>query len=113
MADTDPEAQSMEEMKSFFGRIRLVYRRSSNLSKIVVSVTIVLCMAALLTLSLTMNKMEADTAALQTKAAAIEQKNRDLEEKIRDLGSVQSIQDIAREELGLVNPDSVVFEPES
>ena len=35
----------------------------------------------------------------------------DLEGKIQDLGSVQSVYDIAQEELGLVNPDTVVFQP--
>lgn len=103
----------MAEIKDFFSRIKLIRQRSSNLSKIVVIVTIVLCMGALVTLRLAINKTEARTEALRTQAAALEQKNSDLEEKIQSLGSVQSVIDIAQEELGLVSPDTVIFQPES
>ena len=87
--------------------------RSSNLSKIVVIVTIVLCMGALGTLRLAMNKIENQTEDLRSKAAALEEENRILEERIQDIDSVQSVKDIAEEELGLVSPDTVVFQPES
>ena len=103
----------MAEIKDFFSRIKLVRQRSSNLSKIVVIVTIVLCMAALGTLRLAMNKIENQTEELRTQAAALEYENSELEQKIQDVGSVQSVHDIAQEELGLVSPDTVVFQPES
>lgn len=101
----------MAELKAFFSRIKLVRQRSSNLSKIVVIITIVLCMGALCTLRLAMNKLETKTDDLRSQAVALEQDNTDLEGKIQDLGSVQSVYDIAQEELGLVNPDTVVFQP--
>ncbi|MBQ7801680.1 MAG: hypothetical protein IJ375_05085 [Oscillospiraceae bacterium] len=58
-----------------------------------------------------MNKIENRTGDLRTQAAALEEDNTDLEQKIQDLGSVQSVHDIAQEELGLVSPDAVVFQP--
>ncbi|MBO5130566.1 MAG: hypothetical protein J6B95_09520 [Oscillospiraceae bacterium] len=70
-------------------------------------------MGALLTLRLAMTGIEHSTDKLADQAAALEQSNIDLEEKIGQLGSVQSVMDIAREELGLVNPDTVIFEPEN
>ncbi|MBP3674093.1 MAG: septum formation initiator family protein [Oscillospiraceae bacterium] len=103
----------MAEIKDFFARFKLVRQRSSNLSKIVVIVTIVLCMGALGTLRLAMNKIENQTEDLRAQAAALEQENSDLEEKIQNLGSVQSVLEIAQEELGLVSSDTVVFQPES
>lgn len=103
----------MAELKEFFSRVKLVRQRSSNLSKIVVIVTIVLCMGALCTLRLAMNRTEKQTDELTAQAAALEQENSDLNEKISELGSVQSIMDIAQEELGLVNPDSVILQPEN
>ena len=103
----------MAEIKDFFSRIKLIRQRSSNLSKIVVIVTIVLCMGALGTLRLAMNKIENQTEDLRSKAAALEEENRILEERIQDIDSVQSVKDIAEEELGLVSPDTVVFQPES
>ena len=101
----------MAELKEFFSHIKLVRQRSSNLSKIVVMITIVLCMGALCTLRLAMTTIENKTDDLRAQAAALEQDNSDLEGKIQDLGSVQSVHDIAQEELGLVSPDTVVFQP--
>ena len=101
----------MTQLKEMFSRIKLVRHRSSNLTKIVVIVTIVLCMGALVTLRLAMNRIGRDTEALAAQAAELEQSNSDLNTQIGQLGSVQSVLDIARQELGLVNPDTVVFEP--
>ena len=60
-----------------------------------------------------MNKIKNQTEDLRAQAAALEQENSDLEEKIQNLGSVQSVLEIAQEELGLVSSDTVVFQPES
>ena len=102
----------MKELKAFLKRIKLVRQRSSNLSKIVVIITILLCSASLITLRIAMNRIEARTRELSNQAAALEEEKADLNRKIDQLGSVQSDMEIAREELGLVNPDAVVLEPE-
>ena len=101
----------MTQLKEMFSRIKLVRRRSSNLTKIVVIVTIVLCMGALLTLRLSMNRIKQETRELAAQAAELEQDKSDLNTQIDQLGSVQSVLDIAEQELGLVNPDTVIFEP--
>ena len=101
----------MKQLKEMFSRIKLVRRRSSNLTKIVVIVTIVLCMGALLTLRLSMNRIKQETRELAAQAAELEQDKSDLTTQIDQLGSVQSVLDIAEQELGLVHPDTVVFEP--
>ena len=101
----------MTQLKEMFSRIKLVRRRSSNLTKIVVIVTIVLCMGALLTLRLSMNRIKQETRELAAQAAELEQDKSDLTTQIDQLGSVQSVLDIAEQELGLVHPDTVVFEP--
>ena len=101
----------MKQLKEMFSRIKLVRRRSSNLTKIVVIVTIVLCMGALLTLRLSMNRIKQETRELAAQAAELEQDKSDLNTQIDQLGSVQSVLDIAEQELGLVSPDTVIFEP--
>lgn len=101
----------MKQLKEMFSRIKLVRRRSSNLTKIVVIITIVLCMGALLTLRLSMNRIKQETRELAAQAAELEQDKSDLNTQIDQLGSVQSVLDIAEQELGLVNPDTVIFEP--
>ena len=94
-------------------KIRLEFRSSSNLLKIVVAVLIVFSMAALLALGWMHSGLRERTQAQKDAAAALEQENRDLQEKIDNVDTVQGVQDIAREELGLVDPNTVVIQPES
>ena len=87
--------------------------RSSNLTKMVVIAAIVLCMGTLITLQLYTNALNNRSQALAQRAAELEQRNNQLTENIADIDSVQSVEEIAREELGLVHPGTVVFQPES
>lgn len=93
-------------------KIRVEFRSSSNLLKIVVTVLIVFSMAALLALGWMHSGIREQIQAQKDAAAALEQENRDLQEKIDNVDSVQGVQDIAREELGLVDPNTVVIQPE-
>jgi len=95
------------------GKIQLEFRSSSNLLKIVVTVLIVFSMAALLALGWMRSGIREQIQAQKDAAAALEQENRDLQNKIDNVDSVQGVQDIAREELGLVDPDAVVIQPET
>ena len=103
----------MKEIKTRFGRIQLVFQRSSNLSKMMIIAVIVLCMGTLITLRLYTNALESKNEDLRQKAVALEQQNSELDEKMDDIDSVQRVEEIAGEELGLVHPATVVFQPES
>ena len=43
---------------------------------------------------------------------ALRQENQELREDVSELGTVQSIVELAKKLLGLVDPDTVIFEPE-
>ena len=101
----------MANKKNPLGRFRLVYRRSSPLLKCVVLAVIVCCTAALLILRGAIGDMRRDTDALRAEAAQLEQENEKLEKSIAELGTIQSIKRIAGEELGLVDPDAIFFDP--
>lgn len=103
----------MEERKNPFRNIKVVVRPSSPLLKIIVILVIVFSMAALLALSWVQSSIHASAEKLREEAAGLEYENEVLEEKIGQLGSVQSVQDIAEEELGLINPDTVLVDPTS
>jgi len=103
----------MANEKNLFGRVRLVYKRSSNVTKIVVLCAIVLSTVTLLILGSVINDTRARTEALRAQASRLEQSNNRLEQLIDSLGTVAGIEQIAREELGLVDPDSVIITPES
>lgn len=101
----------MATRKNLCSRIRLVYRRSSTLVKCVVLATIVLCTVTLLTLRFSIQDAKAKSEDLRGQAAVLEQENQKLEKDISDLGTVQSVKKIANEELGLVDPDTVIYSP--
>ena len=100
----------MDEIKEFFGRIKLVRMRTPNAVKIVIILVIVLCMGALIGLRISVTDLKQRTEDLRGEAAALDHANTELEEKIGLIGSIQSVIDIAREELGLVEPGTVFFE---
>ena len=102
----------MAEKEKPTGKIRLKYRRSSPLMKIVVLCAVVLSMAALLTLGAGILENRARTEVLRAQAAGLEQENSRLTQYIAELGTVQGIIRIAQEELGLVEPDTVIIKPE-
>ena len=94
-----------------FQRIRLVYRRSPMLLKILVLVTILVSAAALLALRGAMLGYQQQKQALQAQALQLRQENAELTEHIAELGTEDSIRRIAMEELGLMDPNGQFFNP--
>jgi len=80
--------------------------------KTVVLSAIALSAAALLTLALTIGAAQNHTDALAGQAAQLEQENQKLEDKIDKQGSLEGVKDYAEDELDLVDPDTVVIDPE-
>lgn len=102
----------MNQLIKYLSSIRLVYRRTATLTKIVVASAVVLSMAALLMLHGTLDATHDATEALRQQAIALEQENSRLEQYINQKGTVTEIVRVAQEKLGLVEPDSIVIQPE-
>ena len=102
----------MANRDNLFRHIRLVYHRSRTLTKAAVLAALVLSMAALVTLGIARQNAKDQAAKLREQAIQLEQENVRLEQYIDDLGSVQSVERIAAEELGLVDPDTVIIQPQ-
>ena len=100
----------MDELREFFSRIKLVRMRTPNILKVILTIVIVLCMVVLIGLKISVHQLNQQTEKLQEEAVGLGHANSDLQEQIDELGSVQSVIDIAREELGLVEPGSIVYE---
>ena len=94
-------------------KYRLVFRRSRPLTKTVVLTAVVLSMAALLALRGAILTTQMETDALRAQAAQLEQEQARLEDKVNALGSVDGVVQVAEEELGLADPDTVIIEPVS
>lgn len=101
----------MAKLTEMLSRIKLVYKRSGNLTKIVVLCAIVISTVTLLALRYSLLDTQSRIDALKDQAAGLEQEHDRLEDKNSALGSVDGIKDIAGEELDLVDPDTVIIEP--
>lgn len=101
----------MARFRNPLRHVKLVYKRSSNVTKIVVLCAIVICMVALIILGGAIREAESRNEALQSQASRLEQDNNRLSSLIDKLGTVEGIKQYAREKLGLVDPDSVIITP--
>ena len=90
-------------------RGKVIFRSGSLALKIIVAVLIVFSMAAA-ALRWVHTGIQARTGELRDEAAALEHQNSELEEKIGELGSVKSVEDIARSELGLADPNTLILD---
>ena len=102
----------MKAIVNFFKHIRIVYKRSSTLLKCVVLTALIVSAVALLTLRGAYLQELQQQEALRQQAAELEQDNDLLARNISQLGTLQGIRRIATEELGLVDPGTVIFVPE-
>ena len=101
----------MAAKKSFFSRIKLVYRPSSPLLKCVVIAAIVLSTICLMVLRGAILEFQQIEETLRQEGAMLTQENADLARRIEELGTVQSVLYIAAEKLGLVSQDAIIFLP--
>ena len=92
--------------------VKVEIRPASNILKIILILLILFSIVALVALRWVHNGILNQIDELKDEASGLEYANEVLDQKTEELGSVQSIQDIAREELGLVDPNTVIIDPE-
>lgn len=91
---------------------KIVFRRSSISTKVVVLVAVLLSLVTLVMLSVHLASEKERAEELRQQAMALELDNDRLERYIRELGTMEAVIRIAREELGLIEPDSILIQPE-
>ncbi len=94
-------------------KIRVVFRRGSLSLKIAVLALVVLSLAALLLVWLYKQDAQREYEKKRAEAIRLEQENSRLQEAIDKLGTLEGIAYIAKEQLGLVDPDTIIIEPEN
>ena len=92
--------------------VKVEVRPASNILKIILILLILFSIVALVALRGVHSGILAQIDDLKDEASGLEYANAELEQKTDELGSIQSIQDIAKEELGLVDPDTIIIDPE-
>ena len=94
------------------GTITFKRRRSSTLTKVIVPIAVILCIAAILMLQMAVVSTRNAAEDLRQEAIGLEQEQSRLELYIRELGTIQGIIRLAQEKLGLIEPGSVIIQPE-
>ena len=102
----------MAKMNTPPKNVKVEVRPASNILKIVLILLILFSIVALVALRWVHTGILDQIGELKDEASGLEYANEVLDQKTEELGSVQSIQDIAKEELGLVDPDTVIIDPE-
>ena len=98
-----------EEMSQFKFKIK----PSSRRTVLAISIALAIALTALLVLHSVATDYQAKAEQWRAQAQQLEQENQALEDKIDNLGTLEGIKDIAKEELGLVDPDTVIITPEN
>lgn len=91
-------------------KFRFVYRRSSLVVKIIVLTTLVVLIGSLITVKLITDNYQRKAQDAWNNAASQEQENNVVQDHIDQIGTPQSTERIAREELDLYPSDAVIFE---
>lgn len=102
----------MSEPVIRIGKTQIIWNHSSTLLKILVILLLVFSMVALVALNWVRISIANQTEAMRAEAAAVEAANQKLTERIENKDSQQVIRDIAKEELGMVSPNTILIQPE-
>ena len=100
------------EKKNPLSNFQFIYRRSHPAVKILVIVAIVFSMLAVTAMTWVRAKIQDRTDALRWEAAQLEQDNRDLSGILDASDSVESVEQMAEDELGLIESGSVLIDTE-
>ena len=103
----------MAERANPFRNIRFIVRPGPRKLKIILALLVLACAAAIIALGIVQAGIRHQTQAALDQAASLTQENAELTEKQENLGSSSSIKDIAQDELGLVDPDTIIIDPNS
>lgn len=93
-------------------KVQLTFQKASPLVNTVIAAAIGLSAVALISLRLAQWEAEKTTRNLLNRAEDLRRENARLQEMVDDLGTVSSIRRIAAEELGLVDPNTIIFDSE-
>ena len=103
----------MDQRQNPLHVVKVVVRPGSRKLKIVLALLSLASLATLVALGVVRSRIESRTQAALDQAAELEHENAELTDRIDNIGSSSIIKDIAREELGLVDPDTVIINPNS
>ncbi len=99
----------MNNLFRLLRQVKLQHRRTPPLTKAIVTAAIVLSTVTLIAIRLCQWEAQTKLGILQEQAAALSEENTALSERIENINNLDSIRQIADEELGLVDPGTVII----
>ena len=94
-------------------KIRLIFRRGSLTLKIAVLAMVVICTVVLILVWSLKQSEQEQYDEYRQQAISLEIEKSRIEQAIDDLGTIRGIAQIAKEQLGLVDPGTIIIEPEN
>lgn len=99
----------MTQSAAHTGSIRVVFSPSSSLLKILVVLLLVFSLVALAALTWVRLTVQSQAEAMRSEAVAVDGRNKVLSQRMEDLESDDTVRAIAQEELGLVDPNTILI----
>lgn len=93
--------------------VRFVLHSGSLKMKFIILVTVIICTLTLLLLQRSVTSTRARLEDYRQRAIVLEHENSDLRNCIKNVNTAEGMEEIARNELGLVSPNTIVFTPVS
>ncbi len=100
----------MTEPSVKVGNVRITFSHSSTLLKMLVVALLVFSLVAVAALTWVRIRVESQTQAIEAEAIAVSGENQKLNDRLADMESDEAIEEIAKEELGLVDPDATIMD---
>ena len=101
----------MVKIKNPFAGIKVTYTCSHPMTRVVLIALLVLSIMTLITLRYLSWQRTSQIEDMRREAEILEAENDDLQHKIDGKESVEGVEQIAGDELGLVDPDTIVIDP--
>ena len=78
--------------------------------KLTALLLISLCTAALLGSHVLISRLKEENRNLQQQALELEERNKELQGYIDNQGTDEGVKDVAKDELGMVDPDTIIYD---
>ena len=103
----------MAELKNPLRNVKVVLRPGSPKLRRALILLIVCAILATAALFLVNRRIRGGTSEILDAAAELESEIGEMQDRIENAGTPHVIEQIAKEELGMVNPDTVIINPDS
>ena len=101
-------------MKKLIARLRNIkveYTRTHPVTKVAVGALLVLSIAALIALAWTGSTLRAEIRDMKEEASQLVEENADMKKETDDPDAVDVVGEVAQDELDMVDPDTVIIDP--